>query len=93
VKHILQADLSKRYGNLKGGVGDIKDHKFFKSFSWTDLLAKKAKPGYIPPLKYFIIKRITFYRGMDDTRHFSKYPDSETKSPPVKPADDPFNEW
>jgi len=52
VKHILQADLSKRYGNLKGGVNDIKDHKFFKSFSWTDLLARKMKPGYIPPLKY-----------------------------------------
>ena len=58
VKHILQADLSKRYGNLKGGVNDIKDHKFFKSFSWGDLLAKKMKPGYIPPLKYSVIERI-----------------------------------
>lgn len=32
-------------------------------------------------------------RGMDDTRHFSKYPDSETKSPAVKPTDDPFKAW
>ena len=28
VKHILQADLSKRYGNLKRGVKDIKNHQF-----------------------------------------------------------------
>jgi hypothetical protein len=30
---------------------------------------------------------------MDDTRHFQKYPDSETKSPAVKAAEDPFNDW
>lgn len=30
---------------------------------------------------------------MDDTRHFSKYPDSETKSPAIKPSDDPFKDW
>ena len=51
VKHILQADLSKRYGNLKGGVKDIKDHRFFKGFSWDDLLARKLKAPYVPPLK------------------------------------------
>jgi len=50
----LQTDLSKRYGNLKGGVNDIKDHRFFKGFNWETLLAKKIKPPYIPPLKYYI---------------------------------------
>jgi len=55
VKHILQADLSKRYGNLKDGVKDIKTHRFFKSLSWEDLLAKKIKPPYIPPLKYIFM--------------------------------------
>jgi hypothetical protein len=43
--------LSKRYGNLKDGVKDIKTHRFFKSLSYEDLLAKKIKPPYIPPLK------------------------------------------
>ena len=30
VNHLLTQDLSKRYGNLKGGVNDIKNHRFFK---------------------------------------------------------------
>ena len=29
VKHLLEQDLSKRYGNLKNGVRDIKNHRFF----------------------------------------------------------------
>lgn len=32
------ADLSKRYGNLKDGVNDIKKHKWFEGFRWEDLL-------------------------------------------------------
>lgn len=34
VKHLLVADLSKRYGNLKDGVNDIKKHRWFSSLSW-----------------------------------------------------------
>lgn len=29
VKHLLVADLTKRYGNLKGGANDIKTHRWF----------------------------------------------------------------
>ena len=51
VKHLLEGDLTKRYGNLKGGVSDIKNHRFFKSFSWADLMDKKLKAPYIPKVK------------------------------------------
>ena len=41
VKHLLQADLSKRYGNLKNGnenlilgVNDIKRHRWFNNLNW-----------------------------------------------------------
>lgn len=41
VKHLLVADLSKRYGNLKDGkwlfytgVQDIKKHRWFGGFCW-----------------------------------------------------------
>ena len=36
-KHLLRRDLSKRYGNLKNGSKDIKEHRFF-SLSFDDLL-------------------------------------------------------
>lgn len=35
VKHLLQADLSKRYGNLKNASLDIKQHRFFDEINWT----------------------------------------------------------
>jgi serine/threonine protein kinase len=51
VKHLLEADLSKRYGNLKGGVGDIKNHRYFKDFDFVKLLSLQLKPTYVPKVK------------------------------------------
>lgn len=82
VKHILQADLSKRYGCLKWGVKDIKNHRFYNGLNWTQLLKWEIEPPYIPPTK-----------GEGDTGCFSPYPDSDTLSPQVKPSEDPFLEW
>jgi hypothetical protein len=46
--------LSKRYGNLKNGVADIKEHKFFQNFEWAKLLLNQIKPYYLPNVKYNI---------------------------------------
>ena len=35
----------------------------------------------------------SMFRSADDTSNFSSYPDSDTESPAVKPADDPFLDW
>jgi len=51
VKHLLEADLTKRYGNLKGGVTDIKTHRLFKSIDFAQLLAKSLTAPYIPKVK------------------------------------------
>ena len=51
VKHLLEADLSKRYGNLKGGVDDIKNHRYFKGFDFPKLLGLQLKPAYVPKVK------------------------------------------
>jgi hypothetical protein len=37
VKHLLVAELAKRYGNLKRGVKDITEHRWFKGFDWKSL--------------------------------------------------------
>ena len=38
VKHLLVADLTKRFGNLKGGSKDIKNHRFFKKLDFEALV-------------------------------------------------------
>jgi len=52
VKHMLEADLSKRYGNLKGGVEDIKSHRLFKGLDWNALVSLQIKPPYQPKVRY-----------------------------------------
>jgi len=51
VKHLLDADLTKRYGNLKNGVSDIKNHRFFKTLNWENLLNKDVPAPYVPKVK------------------------------------------
>ena len=82
VKHLLESDLTKRYGNLKGGVKDIKGHRFFKELSWEKLINMELTPPYIPKVK-----------SASDISNFSSYPDSDTPCPSIKKSEDPFLDW
>ena len=82
VKHLLEGDLTKRYGNLKGGAKDIKGHRFFKSFDFDKLLEMQIPPPYVPKVK-----------GENDISNFSSYPDSDTETKPLKKSEDPFLDW
>ena len=39
---LLQVDLTKRYGNLRNGVMDIKNHKWFQTTEWIAVYQKKV---------------------------------------------------
>jgi len=82
VKHLLVADVTKRYGCLKNGANDIKNHRWFKSLDWYKLSQKKNPAPYMPQIA-----------KAGDTSNFSEYPDSDTMSPEVSKKDDPFLEW
>jgi len=80
IKKLLDADLTKRYGCLKGGASDIKKHKWFLRFNWTDLYNRKLKAPVIPNVK-----------GKHDTSNFDPYPESVEEAPlPVYTGKDPF---
>jgi len=79
---LLVADLSKRYGNLKNGVNDIKTHRWFSDTNWDLILQKKVAAPYKPTVK-----------SAGDTSNFSSYPDSDSLSPALKPSEDPFQDW
>ncbi|KAI9294397.1 camp-dependent protein kinase 2 [Neoconidiobolus thromboides FSU 785] len=48
VKRLLVADLSRRYGNLKGGSADIKRHRWFHDTDWQRLQKRQVLPPIIP---------------------------------------------
>lgn len=41
VKKLLVLDRTKRLGNMKNGVDDIKRHRWFKHLNWSDVINKK----------------------------------------------------
>jgi len=65
VKKLLQADLTKRYGNLKGGARDVKMHPWFSGIEWQAVVRKEARPPIRPVVK-----------SDDDTSNFDDYSDT-----------------
>ena len=82
VKHLLVIDLSKRYGNLRNGVNDIKNHRFFKDFDFRLLINKKLKGPFIPKIC-----------NEGDTGNFTAIEDSDGWVKPIPPNEDPFADW
>lgn len=82
IKNLLVSDLSKRFGCLKDGVNDIKNHKFFSKSNFNNILLKSVKPSYVPVLE-----------KPDDTIYFNEYPEPTVKPPKVNPTNDPFLDW
>ncbi|XP_037086823.1 cAMP-dependent protein kinase catalytic subunit 1-like isoform X2 [Pollicipes pollicipes] len=62
LRNLLQVDLTKRYGNLKNGVNDIKGHKWFTTTDWIAVYQKKVEAPFIPKCK-----------GPGDTSNFDDY--------------------
>jgi len=88
VKKLCDHDLSKRLGNLRGGVKDIKTHKFFKSVDWEALLAQKVRPAHIPEIP---VKKVCPCDGMLH-KNLTEGNDN-AKFPPIKVTKDPFLTW
>lgn len=52
LKNLLQVDLTKRIGNLKNGVNDVKQHKWFQNLDWMAIFEKRVKAPYLPKEEY-----------------------------------------
>jgi protein kinase A len=79
IKRLLSPDLTKRYGNLKSGVADIKKHKWFSEIDWKKLAEVKVKAPYIPP-----------FTSEGDASNFDSYP--EDHDPYGLPGPDLYTE-
>eukprot|EP01136_Pigoraptor_vietnamica_P009446 Opistho-1_new@45956 len=64
ISHLCTADLTRRYGNMKGGVDDIKNHAFFNGIDWPALYGLKIPAPFIPNVK-----------GPGDANNFDTYPE------------------
>ncbi|KAG0306162.1 camp-dependent protein kinase catalytic subunit [Dissophora globulifera] len=68
LKRLLTADLTKRYGNLRGGATDIKNHVWFEGINWDMVYSRQIEAPYRPTIL-----------GEGDSSNFDDYPeDGET---------------
>jgi protein kinase A len=64
LKHLITSDLTNRYGNLKGGSEDIKNHLWFAGVDWNKVARLEITPPFIPNVRY-----------EGDAGHFESYPE------------------
>jgi serine/threonine protein kinase len=82
IKNLLKVNLSKRYGNMKNGVNDIKRHRWFKNLNWEAVYNQEIEMYYIPTIRF-----------QGDTSNFYIYPPSNTISDDIPVEPDPFRNW
>ncbi|KAI5212634.1 Camp-Dependent Protein Kinase Catalytic Subunit Alpha [Manis pentadactyla] len=66
LRNLLQVDLTKRSENLKNGVNDIKNHKWFATTDWIAIYQRKVEAPFVPKFK-----------GPGDTSNFDDYEEEE----------------
>ncbi|KAG0204546.1 cAMP-dependent protein kinase catalytic subunit [Mortierella sp. GBA30] len=64
LKRLLTADLTKRYGNLRGGATDIKNHPWFEGVNWDMVYSRQIEAPYRPTIM-----------GEGDASNFDDYPE------------------
>ncbi|XP_047545301.1 cAMP-dependent protein kinase catalytic subunit 1-like [Vanessa atalanta] len=52
VRNTLQVDITKRFGVMRNGVMDFKNHRWFKGIEWEAILNCRWTPPYIPKCKH-----------------------------------------
>ncbi|KAF6345423.1 protein kinase cAMP-activated catalytic subunit beta [Rhinolophus ferrumequinum] len=82
LRNLLQVDLTKRFGNLKNGVSDIKTHKWFATTDWIAIYQRKVEAPFIPK-----------FRGSGDTSNFDDYEEEEIRVSITEKCSKEFSEF
>lgn len=72
IENILQVDLTRRSGNLKNGVEDIKSHPWFEDINWSHVYKQEIKAPFIPKVN-----------GPGDYSQFDDYDDIKLEIAPT----------
>lgn len=78
----MQVDITKRYGNLKNGVRDIKEHKWFSSLDWQAVFDMKVPAPYIPKIK-----------SAGDASNFEEYDEEPLKASSAEKYPNEFRDF
>lgn len=93
IKHLCDHDLTKRYGNISGGVDVIKNHNFFENVDWAALKAKNFGPSGLRMPYTPVDRDSTCTDGQKMSYLELDEYNEQTRFPPIKVERDPFLNW
>ncbi|XP_043388462.1 cAMP-dependent protein kinase catalytic subunit alpha isoform X4 [Chelonia mydas] len=82
LRNLLQVDLTKRFGNLKNGVNDIKNHRWFATTDWIAIYQRKVEAPFIPKCN-----------GPGDTSNFNDCEEEEIRVSSTETCAEEFAEF
>ncbi|EMP26943.1 cAMP-dependent protein kinase catalytic subunit alpha [Chelonia mydas] len=82
LENLLQVDLTKRFGNLKNGVNDIKNHRWFATTDWIAIYQRKVEAPFIPKCN-----------GPGDTSNFNDCEEEEIRVSSTETCAEEFAEF
>lgn len=66
IENMIQCDLTRRFGNLKNGTKDIKEHPWFNDINWIQIYNQEIVPPFVPKVS-----------GPGDYSQFDEYDDTK----------------
>lgn len=60
LRNLLQVDLTKRFGNLRNGVNDIKSHKWFATTDWIAIYQRKVRVQPLTSWQHVLLEPLQF---------------------------------
>ncbi|GAA55258.1 cAMP-dependent protein kinase catalytic subunit beta [Clonorchis sinensis] len=82
LRNLLQVDLTKRFGNLKNGVNDIKTHKWFATTDWIATYKRELDAPFTPKCS-----------GAGDASNFDDYEEEPLRIATTEKCAKEFNEF
>lgn len=69
LRNLLNSDLTKRLGNLRGGSEDVRFHPWFHGVNWRAFLERKIRAPIVPELEH-----------SGDSKNFERYPEIDIQN-------------
>lgn len=91
IRHLTDHDLSRRYGNLRNGSEDVKNHRFFNETNFFSIVHMAVDPPY-KPSDNTVNKRLWMRQPRTAVSQIEENKDN-SHSPSVPYSEDPFREW
>ncbi|CAI2736393.1 unnamed protein product [Schistosoma spindalis] len=82
LRNLIQSDLTRRFGNLRNGVQDIKSHKWFSHLDWLMIFKKEVTAPLIPNCK-----------GPGDATNFERYREEPLKKSKINKFEAEFADF